>query len=517
MSEALLNHLWQSTLFACAAALLTLAFRDNSAGVRFKIWVAASLKFLIPFPLLVLIGGQLHWSAPNATAATPHGSLLVSQFLQPASSMKLDFGSMLSGTTAPTVAVSGAISTASNAVTTVSGTTASTPTVSDTLWLHGAPSTWALLIWSIGCAVLVARWLLQWLKLHTIAAIAVPLDIEAPVPVRETATTLEPGVWGIFRPILLLPRGITARLTPDELDSMLEHELCHWWRKDNLTAALHMWVEVLFWFHPLVWWLGSRLVIERERACDEQVIQSGIDRQVYAKGILKVCQLYVEPPLLCAAGVSGGTLRQRIEDIMTHQAVAKLHLAKQCFLSAAALAAVAAPVAIGLMFGPQGLAQAQATAGSNAPAMRHYQNTEWSFGLDIPQGWNRFPPNLTASPHEIMRFGSGESGRQILIIFRNFFNAQKGLAGYITSDEQGLEKKGYSHFVTGEATIGSRHVVTLDFDRTGSDGSTWSVHQYMFVNGTLLYTLSFGTDGLERDMLGVSDWVASSFTFDPTT
>jgi bla regulator protein BlaR1 len=84
--------------------------------------------------------------------------------------------------------------------------------------------------------------------------------------VRETATTFEPGVCGILAPIVLLPRGVTAHLTSNDLDAVLEHELCHWWRRDNLVASLHMLVEALFWFHPLVWWLGSRLVVERERA-----------------------------------------------------------------------------------------------------------------------------------------------------------------------------------------------------------------------------------------------------------
>ena len=43
------NHLWQSTLFAGAAGLLTLILRKNPARVRHWIWVAASLKFLVPF------------------------------------------------------------------------------------------------------------------------------------------------------------------------------------------------------------------------------------------------------------------------------------------------------------------------------------------------------------------------------------------------------------------------------------------------------------------------------------
>ena len=48
--------------------------------------------------------------------------------------------------------------------------------------------------------------------------------------------------------------------------------------------------EAIFWFDPLVWWLGVRLVDERERACDEEVLELGSDRQVYAESILKTCE-----------------------------------------------------------------------------------------------------------------------------------------------------------------------------------------------------------------------------------
>jgi bla regulator protein blaR1 len=61
MINALTNHLWQSTLFAIAAALLTLAFRKNQAKVRYWLWLSASLKFFIPFSLLIGVGSQLEW------------------------------------------------------------------------------------------------------------------------------------------------------------------------------------------------------------------------------------------------------------------------------------------------------------------------------------------------------------------------------------------------------------------------------------------------------------------------
>jgi beta-lactamase regulating signal transducer with metallopeptidase domain len=50
-----------------------------------------------------------------------------------------------------------------------------------------------------------------------------------------------------------------------------------------LAAAIHMFVETVFWFHPLVWWIGKRMVEERERACDEEVLQLGGEPRVYAE------------------------------------------------------------------------------------------------------------------------------------------------------------------------------------------------------------------------------------------
>jgi bla regulator protein blaR1 len=57
-----------------------------------------------------------------------------------------------------------------------------------------------------------------------------------------------------------------------------------------------MLVEAIFWFYPPVWWIRTRLIEERERACDEAVLQAGSAANVYAEGILNVCKFYVESP-----------------------------------------------------------------------------------------------------------------------------------------------------------------------------------------------------------------------------
>src|SRR4051812_24652415 len=67
MIEALVGHLWGSTLFSLAAACATLAFRNNGAHVRFWLWFAASMKFLLPFSLLAAVG---RYVGPHSIAAT---------------------------------------------------------------------------------------------------------------------------------------------------------------------------------------------------------------------------------------------------------------------------------------------------------------------------------------------------------------------------------------------------------------------------------------------------------------
>ena len=475
MIEPLIDHLWQSTLCVLAAALLTLAFRKNGAKVRFFIWLGASVKFLVPFSVFVWLGKYLRWEAAPSLPPNSGFSILMGQIAESAAVVTSNF--------------------------------AGTASASATFQWGWNALTILLSIWLLGSLALFCFRLFQWLWLTAIVKTSSPLEIDASIPVRETKGTLEPGIFGIFSPTLLMPAGITNHLAPAQLDAILAHELCHWRRRDNLTAAIHMLVEVLFWFHPLVWWLGGRLVVERERACDEAVIESGSDRQTYAEGILKVCQHYVEPPL-CAAGVSGGLLRKRIEDIMTNPILSKLPIAKRWLLSLAALLTVAVPIALGLT-GAAGVALAATT---NSAEMRHYRNDEWKFELDIPKQWVVMPPVPSNGP-EVVRFESKENGYHGLIVWRAANDPRQDPKSVRDSVQKVLAAGGFSNFVSGEASIGSRKVLTLDFDRTNPDGSVWSCRQFYIIDGALMYTLGFGTTGRDA-MFDTYDRMAKSFAFE---
>jgi uncharacterized protein (TIGR03435 family) len=106
-------------------------------------------------------------------------------------------------------------------------------------------------------------------------------------------------------------------------------------------------VEAVFWFHPLVWFVGARLVDERERACDEHVLRVCAEPRVYAESILNVCKQYVESPLACVSGVSGADLKKRVTAIMNNRIGLRLSVARQVTLAIAAVLAIVLPLAAG--------------------------------------------------------------------------------------------------------------------------------------------------------------------------
>jgi bla regulator protein blaR1 len=119
---------------------------------------------------------------------------------------------------------------------------------------------------AIGSGALVFSWWVRWRRIRFAVRAGSPVPLGICIPARYSASILELGVFGVFRPVFLLPDGIGDHLAPAELQAILAHELCHVRRRDNLATVMHMVVEAMFWFHPLVWWLGARLMEERERA-----------------------------------------------------------------------------------------------------------------------------------------------------------------------------------------------------------------------------------------------------------
>ncbi len=168
---------------------------------------------------------------------------------------------------------------------------------------------------------------------------------------RVTDAAIEPAVARVFHPVVLLPSALLGRLSPQQLSAVLAHE-----REPHATPrqpdrrtciAL---VQTLFWFHPVVWWIGRQMVEERENACDEAVLDHGHDAQEYAEGILAVCRHCHE--LAYADQTSSaisGDLTRRIRSIIRHVPPSSSRFCKAWRISACTLALALVPLFAGAL------------------------------------------------------------------------------------------------------------------------------------------------------------------------
>lgn len=354
------DHVWQSTLLAAAAALLVRAFARSQARIRHGIWLAASVKFLVPCSLLVAIGSHLGWSIASPLAS-PGVTLAAAAVGEPFSSLTLADARRSNPATDTRQPTTGNRHPAELGQ---QGSSAGTREQHGALQSGLPYAGMALLVlWVVGfAAVIVARcrsWRPIAKDLRSAQRMSAGREYEAwsrlwagrgrPVALLASRTVLEPSVVGPFRPRVLWPLAVSEALEPAQLDAVLIHELSHVRRRDTLSGAVHMAVETIFWFHPLVWWMTSKLVDERERACDEAVLASGAEPHRYAEGLLKVCRCCLESPLPCVPGVTGSNLTDRVERILTSSPVRSLHPGSRLLLGAVAVAIVAGPMAVGAM------------------------------------------------------------------------------------------------------------------------------------------------------------------------
>jgi beta-lactamase regulating signal transducer with metallopeptidase domain len=173
-------------------------------------------------------------------------------------------------------------------------------------------ATWLSGVWLAGCALLAARLVVASVSLRRSARRSVLVETvpgESPVVMQRLQAALVraktvlsvtgsvqmmldphrsiPIVWGLWKTRLQLPAE-SIGWSDEQLQSVLLHELAHVRRHDLFVLALTQAVCVLYWFHPLVWLAAWRLHVERERACDDLVLASGVRASVYAEHLLNV-------------------------------------------------------------------------------------------------------------------------------------------------------------------------------------------------------------------------------------
>lgn len=128
-----------------------------------------------------------------------------------------------------------------------------------------------------------------------------------------------PALVGHFKPLILFPVALLNQLTPDEAEAVILHELAHLQRKDHWWNLLQCFIEVLFQYHPMIWWIGARIREEREHCCDDVVLAHGPGGLPYAKALLYFETQRSTPATAVALTNKPGGLLGRVQRFLHHQ------------------------------------------------------------------------------------------------------------------------------------------------------------------------------------------------------
>jgi beta-lactamase regulating signal transducer with metallopeptidase domain len=154
--------------------------------------------------------------------------------------------------------------------------------------------------------------------------------------------TSAPLVAGLFKPMILLPTVLASGLSPDQLESLLVHELAHVQRFDLLVNLLQRIAEALLFFHPAVWYVSRRISGERENCCDDTVLRAGWGSVEYADALVKMAELAAglrgienstATALLAATGRQPSQFKQRILRLLGDNEQARVGLARSSLLA----------------------------------------------------------------------------------------------------------------------------------------------------------------------------------------
>jgi hypothetical protein len=127
------------------------------------------------------------------------------------------------------------------------------------------------------------------------------IGLHQKVKLAESALARIPLTIGYLKPIILLPVGTLSGVPPQQIDAILLHELAHIMRKDYLLNIIQSLVELLFFYHPVTWWLSERIRQEREHICDDLAVSVNHDHLNYIKALTTMEELNSKSPVLATA------------------------------------------------------------------------------------------------------------------------------------------------------------------------------------------------------------------------
>ena len=301
----LIDFAIKGVVIISAGAILTCGLRRASAATRHFVWALSMISLLvIPALSIALPAWQIPF-IPQLDFATHSAQPAVSQpasapsFVIEAPPAIVESNSTVTVMPADQVDSPPVKAASKVGLGIVSDQQRSVPRAWPAWWTLG------VLTWLLGAAVVLSRlaigsarvWLVtrkseavgeaSWKSLSE--RLAEGIELTRPAVLLRSRSVRMPLTCGVLRPVVLLPQE-AEKWPLARRQVVLLHELAHVKRRDCLTQMLAHIVCAFYWFNPLIWIAARQLRIEREHACDDQVLDFGTRASDYAGHLLELAR-----------------------------------------------------------------------------------------------------------------------------------------------------------------------------------------------------------------------------------
>ncbi len=189
-------------------------------------------------------------------------------------------------------------------------------------------NTWIGYLWIIGVIGFTAKFVIdlaivEYIKKNSFSneetalyeGLLSEISLANQVKLRVSNVVNAPVTVGFLKPLILFPVGMMTQLTTAEVESILRHEMAHIVRKDYLVNIIQTTMEIVLFYHPLVWWLSRVSREQREYCCDDVALaqNSAMD---YAKTLVRIQELALDRRQSLAMSFADQSLMNRIKRIM---------------------------------------------------------------------------------------------------------------------------------------------------------------------------------------------------------
>jgi beta-lactamase regulating signal transducer with metallopeptidase domain/kynurenine formamidase len=232
--------------------------------------------------------------------------------------------------------------------------------------------------WITGIALMSVRLFRQWIGVRRLRVVGIAepsadwirafdtlkskIGIHPRISMLVSHTIDAPMVVGWLRPLVLVPATAFTSLTPDQLQTILAHELQHIARRDHLVNMLQAFIEVLLFFHPVTWWLSRQIRVERENCCDDGALLVTGSPRGFAEALLVLESLRSDDtPSHQLLTATGGSLMHRVSRLFGSSQPQPLHAGWRT-ISACTLLAIAGLAFATATIAPTAVAQDRGVA-----------------------------------------------------------------------------------------------------------------------------------------------------------